>query len=98
MKLSAEQAQKFIEYITRATDNKPIICPICGKSQWSVNNVVTEMREFQNGNLIIGGESSIMPFVSITCNNCANTLFVNAIIAGIVSPQEKQEKQKDNQK
>ena len=98
MKLTSEQAQRVIDHITHAAEGKSIVCPICGRNQWSVNNVVTEMREFQNGNLIIGGESSIMPFVSITCNHCAHTLFVNAILAGVVSPQQqvnnKEEKQK----
>ena len=87
MKLTNEQAQKVISHITDKTQGRPIVCPICSHNQWIVNNVITEMREFQNGNFIIGGDSSIMPFVSLTCNHCAHTLFINAILAGIVSPQ-----------
>lgn len=95
MKLTNEQAQKVISHITNKAPGKSIVCPICGHNQWSVNNVVTEMREFQNGDLIVGGESSIMPFVSITCNHCAHTLFINALLAGIVSPQNQPETTED---
>lgn len=45
------------------------------------------MREFQNGDLILGGDSAIMPFVSLSCDKCAHTLFINAISIGVVSPQ-----------
>lgn len=89
MKLTEEQAKIFISHIVKASGGKPIICPICGHNQWGVNNIVTEMREFQNGDFILGPGSAIMPFVSISCNNCAHTLFVNAIKAGIIHPQDK---------
>lgn len=87
MKLSEEQAQSVIKHITSRNGGRLINCPICNHSQWTVNNLVTEMREFQNGDLILGGDSAIMPFVSITCNNCAHTLFINAIQIGLIQPQ-----------
>lgn len=87
MKLSDEQAQKVITHITTINKGNPITCPICGNRNWKVNNVVTEMREFQNGDLILGGDSAIMPFVSLSCDRCAHTLFINAISIGVVSPQ-----------
>ena len=89
MKLTKEQARQVISHITNATNNGAVICPICKHSQWSVNNIITEMREFHNGDLIVGGDSAIMPFVSISCNNCGHTLFINAIKAGIIAPQAK---------
>lgn len=87
MKLTNDQAKSVINYISKVTGGKPIVCPICGSASWNVNQVVTEMREFQNGDFIIGGESAIMPFVSLTCNKCFHTLFLNAISIGVVSPQ-----------
>lgn len=87
MKLSEEQAQSVIRHITSKNGGNLINCPICRHTQWTVNNLVAEMREFQNGDLILGGDSAIMPFVSITCNNCAHTLFINAIQIGLIQPQ-----------
>lgn len=95
MKLTEDQGQRVINYILEKSNHRQITCPICGQHEWSVNNLVTEMREFQNGNLVVGGDSSIMPFVSITCNNCGHTLFINAIMSGIISPQVQSEKQVD---
>ena len=46
MKLTNEQAQRVIDHISHASERKPIICPICGRNQWSVNNVVTIMNIF----------------------------------------------------
>ena len=87
MKLTEEQARKIISHITKASGGKSIVCPICGHNQWELNNVVTEMREFQNGNFVLGPDSAIMPFVSLSCNKCSHTLFLNAISVGVVSPQ-----------
>ena len=86
MKLTEDQAQRVISYITQTNNNRPIVCSVCGTKQWSVNNLITEMREFQNGNFILGGDSAIMPFVSLTCEHCGHTIFINAIRAGVVSP------------
>ena len=93
MKLSDEQANMVISHISKASGGKPIICPICGNNSWNVNRVITEMREFQNGDLILGGESAIMPFVSMTCNKCAHTLFINAISVGVVQPHKSDSQQ-----
>lgn len=84
MRLTREQAEEVIQRLGTVAHGG-IVCPICGHRQWSVNDLVIESREFQNGNIIIGGESAIMPFVSITCRNCANTLLLNAIQLGIVN-------------
>lgn len=94
MKLSSEQAGSVIEYVSRVSGNNPIVCPVCGNNQWSLNDLVTEMREFCNGKLPIGTGIQIIPFVSITCNRCGHSLFFNAIRAGVVTPQPAQEQQK----
>lgn len=87
MKLTKEQAEFVIKHISKVTGGKAITCPICSNINWTVNQVVTEMREFQNGDFILGGESAVMPFVSLTCNKCAHTLFINAISIGVIPSQ-----------
>ena len=94
MKLTEEQANVVIKHIASVNNGGTIVCPICKNESWTVNNVITEMREFQNGDLILGGTSAIMPFVSLTCSRCANTLFLNAIRIGVVSPQVESSKNK----
>ena len=90
MTLSVEQSKQVIDYITQKSENKVIVCPICGKNEWGLNNVIAELREFQGGKLFVSGETSVMPLVSITCKHCGHTLFINAILAGVVSAQGQQ--------
>lgn len=89
MRLTREQAGEIIKHLGTINPGG-IICPICGNRRWNVNDLVIESREFNNGNIIVGGESAIMPFVSITCQNCANTMLLNAIQLGVVSRQPEQ--------
>ena len=95
MKLTDQHINKIISQLNTLAP-QGIVCPICGNKHWAINSVVTELREFENGNFIIGGQSAIVPHVTLTCHTCAYTLFFNAIQLGIVSPnQNEQESKKD---
>lgn len=60
-------------------------CTMCGSNDWSVTDKVFELREFNDGNLVIGGpNSSIVPLIPITCKNCGNTVFVNPMVIGLL--------------
>lgn len=93
MKLTQEQINELISRLNSFSYSQGIKCPICGGNNWTLNDLIIESREFQNGNLIIGGESHVVPFVSITCKKCSHTLFFNAIQLGIIKPDTKDEKQ-----
>ena len=61
------------------------ICPYCHGNNWDVPDKAFELREFNKGDLKIGGpEGAILPVVPITCTNCGNTVFINALLAGLV--------------
>lgn len=82
MKLSPKQrellSKKFAEF-------PKSICPICKTGNIFLNDKLFELREFEGGNLIIGGGSSLVPLIIATCQNCGHTQFFNAITLGIVS-------------
>jgi hypothetical protein len=61
-------------------------CQICEHRDWSVSDRVFELREFHGGDLKIGG-SSVFPTVPVTCNNCGNVVFLNALILGLAKPK-----------
>ena len=90
MKLTSEQIQQVVNHLNDVSP-QGIICPVCGQRHWNVLNTIIEAREFQNGNLIIGGESALVPYVSITCNRCGNSLLFNAIQLGIVQQSNNEE-------
>ncbi|MBT5492061.1 hypothetical protein HOK00_07455 [bacterium] len=66
-------------------------CPMCKDTSWSISENIFELREYSDGNLIIGNVP-IVPIVPVTCNNCGNTIMINAIVANITSNGKKDEK------
>jgi len=65
-------------------------CPMCGTGRWNVSDKVFEIREFHDGNLVLGS-GPIVPIVPVTCDNCGNVVLVNAIVAGSVAAPKKEE-------
>ena len=96
MKLTKKQAEDLIQFLNNERNNR-LPCPICGNVNWVISDSLWEVREFNGGNLVIGGQSAIMPMVAISCSKCGETHFLNAIQLGIVSkdqPIEEATKQK----
>ena len=64
---------------------KGVACPLCGGLEWSVSDRIFEMREYNGGNLVIGGANAmITPVIPVTCSNCGNTVLINALAAGVL--------------
>lgn len=60
-------------------------CPLCGNAGWSVMDKCFELREFNDGNIVIGGaNNSIIPVIPVTCKKCGNTVFINALVTGLL--------------
>lgn len=89
MKLNDEQINSIISRLN-GISSSGITCPVCRNKQWTINNIVLESREFQHGDFILGANSTLMPFITITCNKCAHTLFFNAIRLGVVNSEQEQ--------
>lgn len=90
MRLTPEQTQQVIRHLSEVSPGG-IVCPVCGQRHWNIMNTIIEAREFQNGNIILGVESAIVPYVSITCNRCGNSFLFNAIQLGIIQQNNNQE-------
>ena len=61
-----------------------ITCPVCGEHLWVVNKELMELRNFNNGSIVLGEGSSVMPVVTLSCAKCGLTLFFNALQLGVV--------------
>lgn len=81
MKLNDAQKIKLVDKLTLLKKSK---CPMCGEGVWIVNDTIFEMREFQGGNLVIGGGTAILPVVPVTCKQCGHTVFFNALTLGLI--------------
>jgi predicted nucleic-acid-binding Zn-ribbon protein len=89
MPLDEKQRQNLQDFLRKKIPSFDP-CPLCKNTKWTLSDTIWEMREFHKEGLIIGGP--IYPVISITCVNCGNTHFVNAIVAGIMPPEQKEVK------
>ena len=60
--------KKFIKWLSENWEDNE--CPVCKGENWSVSDVIFEMREFSGGGLSIGGSSQILPIIPVICANC----------------------------
>lgn len=59
-------------------------CPMCDSPDWSVQESTFEIRDWHPHAVMASGR--VILVVPVICNNCGNTVLVNAIAAGIVTP------------
>lgn len=71
---------------------QPRNCPICDGQQWWVGQAL-EFREYNSGDIVIGGDSRIMPITAVVCQTCGYTFFMNAMVSGAVPSEPNQTEQ-----
>ena len=87
MKLNQEQQNLLIAKLNAIWKNK--VCEICGTNHWTIDDTIYQVNEY-HGNNIIFGSGSVVPVMNMTCNNCGNTKFLNAIKLGLVNQESNQ--------
>lgn len=59
---------------------KSKVCPMCGGNAWTYDDsLCTPLTLGTNNSINLGGK--ILPLVPVTCTNCGNTVFINALVA-----------------
>lgn len=71
--------QRIVDFLN-ANWRPPKACALCGLNAWSIEQNIAELRFLSMGAFVVGGP--VIPLIVVTCNNCGNTVFVNAIKAG----------------
>lgn len=62
-------------------------CILC-HSQISWDTTIFELREYNKGTLVVGGDnSSLVPIIIATCQNCGHVYIFNAIKMGLIDPK-----------
>jgi hypothetical protein len=85
MELNSDQKILLLEKIQNP--EWKTICPVCQHDEWQVSDTIYGIQEFgltSNKPL----KKKVYPCVIITCPNCGNTLFLNAVILGVLNPQK----------
>lgn len=86
MSLSNIQKEKAIKHIEKSSGGIQK-CSMCKEREWSIHPELYQLTQFNEGGTIIGGP--VVPLLILECTNCGNTLSINAIRAGIISPKNK---------
>lgn len=83
--LNTEQIAQLSSYLAQKWRGRP--CQMCGSGNWSIQNTCFELKSFRSSYL--KGET-LLPVIPVICTNCSNTLFINAVLSGVVDavPQE----------
>jgi len=79
--VSKIDGDKLIGFLSQKWGGRP--CPACGMGSWNVHDSSFELREFNEGNMVLGGP--LIPVVPVICTNCGNTVLINALVAGLVA-------------
>jgi len=91
LSLTKEQQEKAIQHLNKKWTNKT--CPVCQGNTWDVHPELYEMRQFNGGDMVLGGP--LIPLLVVECKNCGNTISINAMRAGVISPEKKGEHKDD---
>jgi predicted nucleic-acid-binding Zn-ribbon protein len=81
--MANHDTKEVLSFISAKWGNRN--CPMCGEGTWEVQEKTFQLSEFHHGNLAVGGP--LVPVIPVTCTNCGNTVLVNAIISGAISPE-----------
>lgn len=76
MDISQAKLDKFLSTLASPR------CSLCGRSQWNANTKLFYLGEYNKDALVLGGP--VYPVLPITCTHCGNTLFINALVAGLL--------------
>src|SRR5262245_51702954 len=82
--LNAVERERFDTWVTEKWKHGP--CPVCQSNSWTRG---AKLHQIINASTLTGGTS--LPAVSFACAVCGYTLFVNAITAGIIRPDDEVE-------
>jgi hypothetical protein len=85
MKMTPEQIEIVVKKVNLFA---PHTCSFCKNEQLELSDSIFELREFASGNLVVGGNSSVYPVIALCCRNCGQSVFMNAIVLGILSRPE----------
>ena len=80
--MKVEQS-KLNEYLKKIHGS---VCPLCGNIHWNISDQVFQAVEFDYKGILTGGAS--FPMVPLTCDNCGNTYFINALKSGLIDPPD----------
>ena len=59
-------------------------CPMCGNNGLGLDPTIYELREFNNGDIIMGGDQTLVPLIRVSCSKCGYTMLGNPKQMGLM--------------
>src|SRR5258705_10513057 len=87
MKLTAEQQARALECVRKF---QPIVCSVCKHRDWDLQDNYFRIREFEKEDPD-SKSAIVLPAIALTCRTCGNTLLLNAIVLGLLTPKTQAE-------
>ena len=93
--LTDAEKQTIVDWLKERVPEGPPNCAVCAKKDWFVGDILVAPLHYDGKGIKLGG--AVYPNAVLVCKNCANTVFLNAIMMGIIPPKE-EEKEEDTEK
>ena len=81
--LSRELSEKYIRHLHATTSEERVNCQWCGENQWKPSDHYVVPLIFTPAGEATLNNVPLIPLMLNTCLNCGNTLFFNAVVAGV---------------
>lgn len=83
MQLSKSQQEKLLTKVNNLWKDK--VCEICTNNDWQLLDRFYELREYNQGSMILG--APLIPLLVVQCTTCGHVRFQNALAIGAVDPK-----------
>jgi hypothetical protein len=84
-KLTDEELTKIRTWLTSFGLPVPT-CPFCGSNVWSIGPYLVQPLTLGAGNALQLGGYIGYPQIALVSAKCGHTLFINAVVAGLLPP------------
>jgi hypothetical protein len=92
-KLTPEDIQKVNAWLMRHHPGGNTVCPVCGSQNWWIGeHLVQPITVGADMSLQLGGIG--YPQITVISNPCGYTMFLNAVIVGVLVPEQTEEQKK----
>jgi len=93
-KLTEEDYRKIHAWLGKHSPGGSAICPVCHSPNWTIGEYLVQPITLGAGHALQLGGIGYPQFMLIS-NPCGHTLFINAVMAGVVIPVAPPKEQKN---
>ena len=87
--MEQKEINKTIEFVNEKW-GKDFKCPFCHADKFTITNSIYQLPAFNKTDVgFMNRDNTVLPVIPLACENCGYTVFINAIICGVLKGAEK---------